>query len=64
MTGIRKLKFMLPTQEGRTLSAGTEVATTDQSVTGWHKVRFLVVLVGEARCHVREEDLAYAWGGQ
>ncbi len=62
MTAIRKLKFILPTQEGRTLPVGTEVAVTEEFVTGWHNVRFLVILVGEARYHVRDEDLAYACG--
>lgn len=56
-----KLKANLATQEGRTLRIGTEVAVTDEFVTGWSNVRLRVSLVGDARYRVREEDLAYSW---
>jgi hypothetical protein len=62
MAVIRKLKANLPTQEGRTLRVGTEVALTDEFSTLWSQAQFRVVLIGEARYHVKEEDLTYAWG--
>jgi len=60
MTTILKLKNILPTQEGRTLPVGTEVAVTDEWATGWNNARTRVILVADARLHVRQEDLAYA----
>jgi hypothetical protein len=62
MNTIRKLKSILPTLEGRTLPVGTEVAVSDEFATGWQNARFRIILVGDARYHVREEDLAYASG--
>jgi hypothetical protein len=62
MTTHGKLKANLATQEGRTLRVGTEVAVTDEFSTGWNNVRLRVILVEDMRYHVREEDLAYAWG--
>jgi hypothetical protein len=63
MAPVCKLKANLPTQEGRTLIVGTEVAVTDEFARAWNDVRLRIILVGEARYRVREEDLAYAWGG-
>jgi len=60
MITTRKLKANLVTREGRTLRIGTEVAVTDEFSTAWNNARFRVVLVGDARYHVREEDLASA----
>lgn len=54
MATILKLKNILPTQEGRTLPAGTEVAITDELVTGLHNARARVILVADARYRVRE----------
>jgi hypothetical protein len=62
MAPIRKLKANLPTQEGRTLRVGTEVAVTDEFTTGWNKAPVRVILVTDVRYHVREEDLVFAWG--
>ena len=62
MTTILKLKNILSTQEGRTLPVGTEVAVTEELATGWHNTLTRVILVADARYHVREEDLAYARG--
>lgn len=62
MATILKLKNILPTLEGRTLRVGTEVAVTDELATGRHNTVMRVVLVEDARYHVREEDLAYALG--
>jgi hypothetical protein len=62
MTTILKLKNILPTQEGRTLPVGTEVVVTDEWATGWNNARTRVILVANARLHVRQEDLAYAQG--
>jgi len=62
MTTILKLKNILPTHEGRTLPVGTEVVVTDEWATGWNNARTRVILVANARLHVRQEDLAYAQG--
>jgi hypothetical protein len=62
MAPIRKLIANLPTQEGRTLRVGTEVAVTDEFTAGWNNVPFRVILVADVRYHVREADLAFAWG--
>jgi hypothetical protein len=62
MATILKLKNILPTLEGRTLRVGTEVAVTDESATGRHNTLIRVIIVADARYHVREEDLAYAQG--
>jgi hypothetical protein len=62
MTTILKLKNILPTQEGRTLPVGTEVAVTDELAAGLHNARARVILVADARYHVLDEDLAYARG--
>jgi hypothetical protein len=62
MAPIRKLKANLPTQEGRTLRVGMDVAVTDEFTRLWSDAQFRVILIGEARYHVREEDLTYAWG--
>jgi len=62
MPTTRKLKGILPTQEGRALPVGTEVVVGDEFTIGWHGARVRVILVADARYHVREEDLAYAWG--
>ena len=62
MATILKLKRILPTQEGRTLPVGTEVAVTDELATGPHNARTRVILVADARLHVRQEDLVYAQG--
>jgi hypothetical protein len=62
MTTILKLKNILSTQEGRTLHVGTEVAVTDEFATSLHNAWTRVILVADARYHVREEDLAYARG--
>jgi hypothetical protein len=62
VTRIRKLMGMLPTREGLTLRVGTQVDVTDEYVAGWQNMRFRVVLVSDARYHVRAEDLAYACG--
>ena len=62
MTTILKLKNILSTQEGRTLPVGPEVAVTDEFATGLHNAWTRVILVADARYHVREEDLAYARG--
>jgi len=62
MATTLKLKSILPTQEGRTLPVGTEVAVTDELATSLRNARTRVILVADARYHVREEDLAYAQG--
>ena len=62
MTTILKLKNILSTQEGRTLPVGTEVGVTDEFATGLRNAWTRVILVADARYHVREEDLAYARG--
>ena len=62
MTTILKLKNILSTQEGRTLPVGTEGAGTDEFAAGLHNAWTRIILVADARYHVREEDLAYARG--
>lgn len=62
ITPARKLSANLPTQEGRTLRIGTEVAVTDEFSATWNNARFRVILIAEIKYHVREEDLAFAWG--
>ncbi len=65
MTTILKLKNILSTQEGRTLPVGTEVAVTDEFAThtsGLRNAWIRVIVVANARYHVREEDLAFARG--
>ena len=62
MTTFLKLKSILPTQEGLTLRVGTVVAVTDEWGIAWNKVRTRVILVADARYHVRNEDLVYACG--
>jgi hypothetical protein len=61
MATTLKLKNILPTQEGRTLPVGTEVAVTDE-LASLRNARTRVILGADARYHVREEDLAYAQG--
>jgi hypothetical protein len=62
MAPIPKRMANLPTQEGRTLRVGTEVAVTDEFTAGWNNAPFRVILVAAVRYHVREADLAFAWG--
>ena len=62
MTTIFKLRNNLPTLEGRTLRIGTEVAVTEEVSTGRHNTLTRVIVVANARYHVREEDLGYAQG--
>ena len=62
MATTHKLKGMLPTREGVTLRVGTDVAVTGEFTPGRQNVRFCLILVADARYHVREEDLAYACG--
>jgi hypothetical protein len=61
MTTTLKLKNILSTQEGRTLPVGTEVAITDE-FAGLRNAWIRVILVADARHHVRVEDLAHARG--
>ena len=52
-----------PGHSGRPdVPVGTEVAVTDEFATGLRNAWTRVILVADARYHVREEDLAYARG--
>ena len=62
MAPIRKLTANLPTQEGRTLRVGTDVAVTDEFNAARNNTQLRVVLVADVRYHVREADLEFAWG--